>query len=355
MAGVLVRLPVGRLVETVLEQRVDFIAVDLASAPVDEIEFRRIAVAAHAAGVCVVAVVADSAVADRPLALGADTVVSSDTSDLAIIVDAAEANAAIRRGASMVALDVEAAMSTSIATFVAARQTSGPATLVLLAGMLGDARLFDDVVARLPDGIHCQPARIDLDDSIDEMAATALASAPARFALVGHSLGGIVALAMWRREPHRVTRLALLNSSAREPSAAQRDAWNRLRVRTETGQFDAVVAEQAIVNLGPAATEEALVLRWSAMASKVGPDGFLRQLQAQAGRPDSTGMLHTIDVRCLVVSGAGDEVCPPSIQAELAAAVARAEHVEIPGAGHMTPLDRPAEVAAALTAWLLDD
>ena len=57
--------------------------------------------------------------------------------------------------------------------------------------------------------------RIDLDDSSPEMAAGVLAAAPERFALAGHSLGAIVALEIVRQAPQRVTRLALLNASAR--------------------------------------------------------------------------------------------------------------------------------------------
>lgn len=354
MAGLLVRLPVGRLVDAVLEHRPDFVAVDMVSSPLDEIEFHRVVMAAHAAGVRVVAIVDETAAVARPAALGADTVIRPGSSDLIVVADAAAAIAAMTGGSAMVALDVEAAVSGSIVAFMAARQVSEAPTLVLLPGMLGDARLFEDVVALLPGPIVCQPLRIDLDDSIDEMAASALAAAPNRFALAGHSLGGIVGLAMWRREPDRITRLALLNTSARAPSVAQLDAWHRLRERTDSGQFEAIVAEQALLNLGPAAHDATLVTRWTEMALKVGADGFQRQLDAQAGRTDSASILRTISVGCLVVSGSDDKVCPPPVQAELAAHVTGAQHVTIPGAGHMTPIDRPVDVAAALAAWLAD-
>jgi pimeloyl-ACP methyl ester carboxylesterase len=180
-----------------------------------------------------------------------------------------------------------------------------------------------------------------------------LAAAPQRFALVGHSLGGIVALAMWRRAPSRIARLALLNASARPPSSEQLAAWSDLRERTEHGEFDAVVAEQAQTNVGdqPAPGGD-LVQRWIDIAADVGPDGFLRQLSMQASREDSRQWLGSIDVPTLVLSGACDAVCPPAIQAEIAAAVPGATHVTIDGAGHMTPLDRPVQVAAALRGWL---
>ena len=109
----------------------------------------------------------------------------------------------------------------------ARRPSAPPAPLVLLPGMLGSARVFADVVADPRTTISCRPLRIDLDETVTDAAESVLAAAPPRFALAGHSLGGIVALEVWRRAPQRVTRLALLNSSARPPSDDQLDAWAR--------------------------------------------------------------------------------------------------------------------------------
>jgi len=351
-AGVLIRLPVGGLLDTVLASGPDFVAVDLVTAPFDEIEFRRVVATANLRGVRIVAIVDETVAATRLVALGADAVTTAGSDELVIVRDAA-APAALTRGPRMVAFDVDAATSASIVAFMASRRLPASPTLVLLPGMLGDARVFEQVVPLLPGGVECRPMRIDVDDSIEEMAASVLAAAPARFALAGHSLGGIVALAICRREPGRITRLALLNTSARAASPAQLEVWRQLKERTDAGEFAAVVAEQAPVNLGSAATDT-LVAHWTAMATSVGPGGFHRQLTAQAARPDSTPTLGSVGVPCLVVSGADDEVCPPAVQAELVAGLADVQHVTIPGAGHMSPLDRPAEVAAALGAWLAD-
>ena len=98
--------------------------------------------------------------------------------------------------------------------------------------------------------------------------------------------------------------------------------------------------------------DSALVDRWMAMARRVGPDGFVRQLRAQVGRPDSRPTLHRMSVPTLVISGSDDALCPPALQAELASGLPTVEHRTIDGAGHMSPLDCPAEVATALAGWL---
>ena len=151
--------------------------------------------------------------------------------------------------------------------------------LVLLPGMLGDASLWDEVAPSLTERRPVRMARIDLDDSIAGMAATVLASAPERFALAGHSLGAIVALEVMRQAPRRVTRLALLNASARPADEAQLEAWAsdaRRRVRDR----------RADVRARPTRATGRLA-RVEAMAHAVGPRGLRRQLAAQATRPDS--------------------------------------------------------------------
>lgn len=225
--------------------------------------------------------------------------------------------------------------------------------LVLLPGMLGDGTVWDDVAAALGPEQDVLRARVDLDDSIAGITARVLAEAPARFALAGHSLGGIVALAIMRTAPARVTRLAVLNTSAGAGSSAQRAGWARLAARVGRGEFAEVAAELARVTLPAVRRGDAgLVARNERMAGTVGPDGLLRQLRAQESRIDAHPSLAAIEVPVLVLSGELDEVSPPDLQRDLARPIRTARHEVIPGCGHMSPLERPAEVAAHLRDWL---
>lgn len=225
--------------------------------------------------------------------------------------------------------------------------------LVLLSGMLGDSALWAGVAECFPRPAVLHPSRIDLDDSVEEMAASVLADAPPRFALAGHSLGGIVALAILRKEPGRVSHLALLNSTARPPTSAQLDAWQDLRDRLQGGEFEQVADELAAANLAGSRRDDAeLVRRSRAMAESVGSAGLLRQLAAQATRPDSTGLLGSIRCPTLVVTGALDDVCPAAAQEELVEAIPGAEHLVLEGVGHTSPLEAPERVAQALADLL---
>src|SRR5688572_27247482 len=86
--------------------------------------------------------------------------------------------------------------------------------LILLPGLLCDATLWRAQVDALADVAAASVADLTLDDTIGAMAARVLAAAPPGFALAGLSMGGYVAFEIMRQAPGRVTRLALLDTSA---------------------------------------------------------------------------------------------------------------------------------------------
>jgi pimeloyl-ACP methyl ester carboxylesterase len=365
LLGLLVQLPGEEELDRARRAGLDLVVVDLVEGSVDDGAMRRLVRSAGWVGLGVIVLTQDPAHTARLRSMGIDGVVIGRDGPLLLGNDLSYPFAVVRAPdhvrapggdhPGVVALDLDVALDEMLAGFASTRRSArGEQPLLLLPGMLGDARLFDEVVARLPAGVPTRVARIDLDDSVAEMAESVLAVAAPRVALAGHSLGGIVAMEICRRAPERVSRLALLNSSARPPSDAQLATWAELAQRTEAGDFRALIAEQVLVNVAPR-NDDGLIGRWTAMASRVGPDGFLRQLRAQASRPDSRPLLPHIAVPTLVISGSDDHVCPVELQLEIARGVPDSCHVVIDGAGHMTPLDHPGEVAEHLLTWLNDD
>ena len=287
--------------------------------------------------------------ADLALSLGRPPQAQLDAAIDGVIAAAARAgvaamtvvSAAAERRTPIVLFVATNLIHDAFAGAVAGTRPTGPETLVLLPGMLGEAALWDAVAPSLAEHAALRFARIDLDDTIEDMAAGVLASAPERFALAGHSLGAIVALEVLRQAPERVTRLALLNASARPANDAQLETWAAMR----DGEFGTVAHQFALANGGPPETVEA-------MAHAVGPRGLRRQLAAQAARPDSRPSLSSIRVPTLVLTGAEDQICPAELQEELAAGIPGARHAVIEDAGHMAPLEAPAAVAAQLQNWM---
>lgn len=116
------------------------------------------------------------------------------------------------------------------------RRRGSPDPLVLLPGMLGGARLWEYVLAD-PPAERVLLARIDTDDTIGALAEAVLRDAPERFAIAGHSLGGVVAIEVARRAPSRVSRLGLISCSARAPSAVQLAGWQTMADSVRAGAF----------------------------------------------------------------------------------------------------------------------
>lgn len=88
------------------------------------------------------------------------------------------------------------------------------------------------------------------------------------------------------------------------------------------------------------------------MASEIGGDGFVREQQAILGRADSRPLLVEIEMPVVVIVGRQDLVTPLARAQEMATDIAYARLEVIEDSGHMTPLEKPAEVSAALRRWL---
>ncbi len=226
------------------------------------------------------------------------------------------------------------------------------APVVLLPGMLSTADLWDEVAPALAEVATVRLGRIDLDASIAEMAESVLVATPGRFALAGHSLGAIVALEIVRRAPERVTRLALLNSSALAPTEAQLSEWDELAAQAREGSFGELARRFAAANLPAHRRHDAeLLARVQDMALRCGPRVLLRQLDAQRSRVDARPDLPAISVPALIISAGEDTVCPPARQEELAAGIPAARLERLDGVGHLSPLEAPDQVARLLADW----
>ncbi len=162
--------------------------------------------------------------------------------------------------------------------------------LLLLPGLLNDARLWERQIADLADFADCSVANLTATDTISGLAAAALAAVPVqRFALAGLSMGGYVALEIMRQDPGRVQALALLDTSAR-PDTPQGMETRRALMKLAETDFAAVVETLLPKMVHPSRLDDVVVVETiREMAADAGKGAFLRQQQAIMGRPDSRG------------------------------------------------------------------
>ena len=233
---------------------------------------------------------------------------------------------------------------------------SGHTPLVLVPGLLCDSALWRHQVAHLADVAEIMVADVTGHDSMAAMADAVLSQAPpGKFALAGLSMGGYVSLEIMRRAPERVTRLALLDTSARKDTEEQRQRRLAFIAQTEQGDFKGVTNRLLPFLVEPDRLKDGpLVEEIMAMSQRVGKDAYLREQKAIMSRPDSRPRLGEIRVPTLVLVGRQDALTPFEVNEELASRISRAKFVVIEACGHMSTMERPEAVTAVMRYWLQD-
>jgi pimeloyl-ACP methyl ester carboxylesterase len=225
--------------------------------------------------------------------------------------------------------------------------------LILLPGLLCDAALWQPQIDRFDDRFDIIVADLTRDDSLRGMAGRVLASAPPRFALAGLSMGGYVAQEILREVPQRVSRVALLDTSARPDSPEQTERRRALIKLAQTGKFKGVTPRLLPLLIHPARLDDrALTGTVMAMAERVGQGAFLRQQHAILNRPDGRPDLPAIGCPALVVCGRNDALTPPALSREMADAIPDASLLELEDCGHLSSLEQPDLVNQAFEEWL---
>lgn len=226
-------------------------------------------------------------------------------------------------------------------------------TLVLVPGLLCDALVWKHQLVAFASTHELLVPELSDYTSLEAMAAAVLASAPARFALAGHSLGGRIALEVVRQAAARVTHLALMDTGVGPPAPHERDSRLDLVVLGETRGLAAVAERWLPPMLHPARRQEsAFMAPLEAMVAGRSAASFRRQQEALLARPDARPVLGMIHCPTLVLTGREDEWSPPSQHEAIAAAIPGAQLVIVPEAGHFAPLERPEPVTQALRELL---
>ena len=234
--------------------------------------------------------------------------------------------------------------------------------ILYLHSLGADLRIFDGVVARLPERHHL---RMDLRGhglsdapagaySIRQLAEDALGVLDAAGAdtavLVGVSVGGIVALRAALDHPERVAGLVLSNTAAK---IGDEDVW-RARVDTVAEQGVGSLADSTLLRWFPEefrTANDALIDGFGNMIARTSPTGYAG-VCAALGAEDLRERLPALKLPTLVVGGSHDLSTPPPVVTELARALPSAWLEVIDDAGHLPMVDAPERFSALLESYL---
>ncbi len=225
--------------------------------------------------------------------------------------------------------------------------------LVIIPGLMADARLFLPQMVRLGADRACQVCIAAKGDTVEQMSEAICASLPEKFALMGHGLGGDIALDIIRRLPDRVTRVVLLATDPlSEPPQTAVERETRM-VMSRAGRLVEAMAlelpDHAVVDSPWHSEIMALV---KDMALGLGEGVFLRQSRALQRRPDQQKTMRKVKLPALVIAGRQDPLVPLRRQEFTANLMPYGKFQIIEDAGHLAPLEQPEAVSDAVEAFL---
>jgi len=235
--------------------------------------------------------------------------------------------------------------------------SSAPHTLVLIPGLLCDATVWLHQRAALADVADVRICDHGTRDSLTAMARAIIDSAPPRFAVAGHSMGGRVALEVYRAAPKRVSGIALLDTgySPLAPGmGGEREVEGRLAL-VEMARRDGMrtMAREWVKGMvsSKRLSDAALVDPILDMFESKTPEIYAAQTRALINRPDAKHVLNSIRVPTMVLCGREDSWAPVQRHLEMSADIAGSTFVEVPDCGHMCTMERPEAVTAAMKKW----
>ena len=229
--------------------------------------------------------------------------------------------------------------------------------MVLLHGFPLDHHLWDDIAPLLEDNFDLilpdlrgfgESTTVDLFYAMEDFASDVAGLLDylgiPKATIVGHSMGGYIALAFARLYPERVSGLGLVASQAAADAPERREG----RYKSAAEVADKGIA--SVVELMTTKFTSDPRLREAARQSmeRQPPAAYIGALKAMAERVDSTPLLSSIQYPVVIVHGDADALVPIDRAREVKAAVPHAHLVEISGAGHMPMMEAKEETAQAL-------
>jgi pimeloyl-ACP methyl ester carboxylesterase len=231
-------------------------------------------------------------------------------------------------------------------------------TLLFLPGTLCDERLWKAQQQALSAQWSCDVVDYQFADSISAMATKALAQNTGLVIPIGLSMGGMVALEIWRQAPERVAAMALFDTDCGADTLDRRKNRDAQILLAVHGEFHQMVETQlvpayfSIEDVNGDAANQAARKTAIAMALDMGIATFAAQITALATRTDSWPLLDTIRAPTLIAYGKNDRICSPESHRKVAALIDHAAFIEINDAGHMPPLEQSDATTRVLQKWL---
>jgi pimeloyl-ACP methyl ester carboxylesterase len=226
-------------------------------------------------------------------------------------------------------------------------------TLVMIPPLMCDARVFSHQIRELGNEHAVMFAPITRGERMEEVASQILTWAPSKFALMGMGLGGMVAMELMRRAPERITRIALIDTSAQADTPETAAAREAQIIAARSGRIDDVLRhEMNSTWLAPQTDKAAVINLLRDMGHGLGPEIYVRQARALQRRKDQQATLRQIRQPAVVLCGRFNGQFPLKRQEFMAEMIPHGALEVIEQGGYLSSLEAPEAVTDALRRWM---
>ena len=224
----------------------------------------------------------------------------------------------------------------------------------MVPGMMCDERIFSPQIEALSQNLEVTIADISNFSSVRELASDVLKKAPKSFSLLGHSMGGIVAMEIYSQEPNRIEKLILMDTNPKaELDEVKLKREPQIKDVSE-GKLLEVMRDEMKPNYLAESENKTNVLNVCMdMALNLGPDVFINQSRALQSRLDQQNTIQSIKIPVLIMCGSEDKLCPVERHEMMHNMISDSDLKIINNAGHMPTLEQPRETTEVLKEWLM--
>jgi pimeloyl-ACP methyl ester carboxylesterase len=226
-------------------------------------------------------------------------------------------------------------------------------SIVFLSGLLCNETVWEDVSKELENTYDVSIISFQGCDSIEMMAKKVLDTAPQEFILIGHSMGGRVALEVFNQASNKVLALGLFNTGVHAKSEAEVQGRQKLLDLAKNEGISSVVKQWLPPMMSKASLENTLLMeKLEKMSTSYSVDDFFKQIHALINRPDAQILLPLIDIPTLLLSATEDIWSPISQHEQMQEYIKNSTLAIIENASHMAPVEQPIAVSKAIRNWL---
>lgn len=224
----------------------------------------------------------------------------------------------------------------------------------MVPGMMCDERIFSPQIEELSKNLEVTVADISSFPTVRELASDLLKKAPKSFSLLGHSMGGIVAMEIYSQEPNRIEKLILMDTNPKaELDEVKLKREPQIKDVREGKLLEVMRDEMKPNYLAESENKSSVLDVCMDMALSLGSDVFINQSRALQKRADQLNTIQSMNIPVLIMCGSEDKLCTVERHEMMHNMISDSDLKIINNAGHMPTLEQPRETTEVLKEWLM--